>query len=484
MALSWNSFALPFGSKVSDALEHFLSTVLPTLTHWQNKGGAAGATVLFDNGKAGGLLERAVPNGSEAFAWYFAYDPSGAQVDKFGNNTYNPATNQKYDTAGHMAAVVDVNGAFTANKTAFFGGSGTRMLRIGAVVGGPFERGETVTLDPGGLNLTATVVDHLVEIGHLAVSGLSGTWTAAALETKNIQGGTSGASSTITTVIGGMSMAAVDTYDLRTATTFPEVAEVLTGQTSGVMAEVATIDEATGRITVTNATGRFSVNETVEWNGGTETAIVGWAPQGFQSACAGYPTTDFQIDSDVVIYGEDSQRLILLIPNTNAAEQHYLMFAAGQWVESLEGGGRRETAIATPAVNFGATGTNPQNGTGMAFVDHNGVYWGAGGENQAGQILRARLLTSEVSSMALGQTVSYWGYGSNPNAIERAVRLVLRDAAFTGRKIVHTPELFFLPTEPWKTVASPGTWVNREPLALYLNDRGLCIGFDSTAITP
>lgn len=488
MALTWTSFDLPITSTVTDVLTEIFANQLQTLTHWQNKGGGVpGATVLFDGGAAGGLLERV--SDSKQFAFHFAY--SGV-TDTFGHTAYKQngrfATDQLNST-GFLSCYMDNTGSRWANKTDFFGAPSVSMLFIDSsgVTGGPFQRGETITIDAVGDNRTATVDEVINDAQYviLCISGVSGApsgnWNA-----KTVTGGTSLASATTQTSgqpTTHWHVGQQDTYDLRSGPDFPGVLDVLTGQTSGQVGTVATADALTGRITVNTHDGRFAVNEIVEWNAGANTATVGWHPRGWDIISGSSTiTSDFVVDDTTVLIGEDADRLIFLIPDV--APNLYRVGVFGKWWDSAEGHGRMDgTVCGSAALMFGSVGTVGAGG----FIDGNGELFSHRSStlSSAWQLPGHPIAVASTSTQSAIQQNNFWGNGNvGEQRIDHPSRVVLRTSEQVIRILANVPEFFSLPQETFRTVGLPGSWGGNAPVALHLNDSGQCIEFDNSVITP
>lgn len=486
MALTWGSFQRPVGSKMSDVLEYFLSTTLPTLTYWQIQGGGApGATTLFDGGKAGGLLERV--SDSLRFAWYYAYDPSGVQTDKFNRSilTGTDHTPRECDLSGLMMCACDLDKDQWADKTAFLGVSALSQLRVGPVASGPFQAGETLTIDAGGLGLTCTCVDHITELDILMVEGLSATWPTT-IANLSVAGGTSGASATIQVLRSVIAHHRADpptVYDLRAGGgTFPTVAAVLTGATSGHTATVAGVNEATGQVTVSAPTGRFRIGETVSWNAGAETITVAWAKQNFRVYHSVGLRADYTVDDQTILYGEDTNSLLLLIPDPT--NQQYIMFGAGRFVESMEGGGAREVCLSGTAEQVRNAEIGGGDDAAFVFTDHNGVPYAARQAGASQEGARAIPVGWDPETVAGATVIEYWHHDTASLDIERPIRPALFQRAFASRQLAVVPAFVFLPAGAWKTVSNPGIWANKAPLALALDASGFSVQFNDDTITP
>lgn len=496
MALTWTGFDMPLSSTFSDVLEEFFSNQLQTLTNWQNKGGGVpAASVLFDNGKAGGLLERV--SDSKQFAALYNYDYLGVQTDKFQSSSYNHnerfLTTDSLSDLSKIGVFMDNTGSRWANKTEFFGAKSVSCLVIstGGVTGGPFQRGETITIDAAGDNVTATLDEIIYDTPQviLFISNCSAE-PSSNWNSKTVTGGTSGASATThSSAMPGRHwhVGVSNTFDLRSGPDFPVATDVLTGATTGYTATVATATPSTGRITVSSLLGRFQLNETVTWNAGANSASIGWGPPNWDVVNGmGLTITDYTVDDTTNLIGEDADRLILLIPDV--ANNRYNILAFGKWWDSAEGQGRMDGAFAGIPIYL-AGNSLPDGGVGF-FLDSDGVLWNYK-NNICGQNYNAIgyfVVNLAPNTQAAGYKIQYWGNSLSSASIqehEQPASMVLGSTGYDMQRTpAKLPELFTLAAQSFRTVTEPGSWSGKQSIALHLDTQGRCIEYNNTVLTP
>jgi hypothetical protein len=496
MALAWGSFSLSAGSKFSDAIKHFVETIVPSLTYWRILGGgAATASDMFNTGLGGGIIERV--SDVKQFVLHFNETsmPAGERFASYKYDWRDRFTTAVWQSTNQFAAFMMPAGTVTT-KTQFLGIKSPTALSVltSGITSGPFVRGETITIDAAGQNITATL-DEVVEGGAgstseytiLFISGLSADITAH-LNSKTVTGGTSLASGTTASATqpGNWYHAdPVNTYYIRGGD-MPVATDVITGSTTGHTATVSTADSATGKIVVTGGTGRFKLEETITWPT-AKSSTIAYCPKGIdilgtRSAIA----SDVVIDTENVLYAEDADRLILLLPYS--ANSEYEMFGFGKWWDSLEGGGRLDGCFCGPPDQV-LTSSTTNSYSVVSFLDHNGFDYGLASTIDANlPVMKETMLAMSVNpTMAAGIKESIFARNNTSGArIVHAGRgMLYRSAAITVRNVAIMYEFFNLPAETWRTTATPGMGASAAPFALYIdNNTGRCIEFNSTTVTP
>lgn len=495
MALSWTQRTLAVSSTWKTAMRDFVDNVLSGLTHWQVQGGGADTNFKFDSGDAGIMLQR-VTN-TIRFALLYYYDPAGSQTDKFTTSTHHPFSRFVSTTINHspgvFQGVLDTSNSLWTNRTDFFGATYYRKLIIGAITAGPFDIGETLTIDSAGDNATATLVDVITDFNSsgdncLIISGLSALPTTTWLS-KTVSGGTSGASATTTglnynhpywheDIVSDIYLAGGD---------FPIVTNVLTGSTSGHVGTVTAVDAATGKVTVNTQThGRFQLGETITWNAGANSSVIGWMPRNMKSIFGStqgllLPGVDPVIDNTPYLVAEDADRLGIFLPYPTGG--YYMCILIGKWWESLIGGGRHDGFAmflgSTPlmAADLGAGGVLDHQGFPQQF--RNSIIGQAGIQGPCLNAVRQQ-------SMLNTQKFHYFlpGQSTDGNPIRIAQPVIYYDSTDYQRDFIKCPELFLVPAQTWKHKEQPGSWGSVAPSALHLGPNGLCVQMTDPSITP
>jgi hypothetical protein len=247
---------------------------------------------------------------------------------------------------------------------------------------------------------------------------------------------------------------------------------------------VATVDASTGRITVRGSPGRFQLNEVVEWNGGANTAQIGYHLRGWDAGLGGTPQgSDFVVDDITCLIGEDVDRLVLLIPQP--ASSLYMLVMYGKFWDSGEGHGRMDGYFAgTAEVLFGGVGSDASGG----FIDgrtelfaHKTTLM----QSSVWQLSGMPILSagSDPQQSAV-QQMPFWGNIGGGQEIDHATRPTQATAHNPNRLVSSLPEFLTLPSKAYRQVGTPGSWAGNGALVLHLDAGGRCIEFNNSVLTP
>jgi len=360
------------------------------------------------------------------------------------------------------------------------------------VSGGPFQAGETLSIDGG--TYTATVVSHVVSRGVLFIEGFSPIPSSynSAMRGLSLSGGTSGATATITTnfrdIFGHWLLKASEEIYIEGAASQPNSGDTLTFG-GGHTALVDTVDAATGRIALNTCTGVVENGESVSWSGGSGTVAVAPLNWGRWTIESNNFTMGIEvIDNEPIYYGEDPDRLLFLIPNESPVER-YNVFALGLWVTSTIENSRYETASwSTPQEWVGGSNSFSDS---LVWGDAYGSLCAMGTESGAAGVLsnafRPVPATSSPSIPTANQvTVATW-LSSNLNDRNKAELI----SPFFVRDSINFPVIFsrlddvFLGSDAAvRSVVQPNSWSGSRPFLFSLDtNRGAYLAVDQN-FTP
>lgn len=362
--LTWSNHNAGGGPlKFGDQLEHFINTALPGLgAGWR----LDTINVKYGSsnpGKQGGVIER-ISDGAQ----FNLFTISGDNDETIpGGNGGTLASLVGHDGANWIGngsgVVLGINKRFGSPWTAksdLLGTNGSNALKgicyeIGTNTG-YFIRGETLRIAG---TYDATIREVIPDLGMILIENWSsGNPTYGQIDSgASLSGLTSGASATSHATFNPGSTAytsaePVGVFYLKNVTGAAPTGTITGGTTGYTATYSAYAANEGGKLTVTSGTGRWMLGETVSWTGGSaEIAFWDW---GFDQTfyCNTDATgTNLLRDSDSddwslsdYLIGYDTDRLVVLFPQGNAAAKQYAVFLFGKWCEDLYGLGEFDIA--------------------------------------------------------------------------------------------------------------------------------------------
>lgn len=495
LSLTWHKRDYNLSDTWAEVMDDLINTVFPTLlTHWELLPGVTFDAAVGGDGKAGAAFRR-IDDGRHFMLWY---RHNTAVIDElFGavlSGDVLDGGDLQATSSYNFYAAVDTALGFSS-KAAIIGVNAVGVVILNpATISGVFERGETITING---TYTAAVIEFDPLTGYLWIgpwiSPPPGTSTAAlnsTLSAKSVSGGTSGATATTITYSAssfnarypaaqGFKFAANNEYFLDTIIGGPP-SGALTGATSGVTATVSAFDANIAKLTVTGATARFRLGETITWAGGS--AVITGLPYKCQRLGASLRETSAPALNGVpVLIGEDERRLVILLPQP--IFEGYIAVLFGEWADSAEGNGMIDLAgfIRAWSIN-----SNPL-GMRAAAIDATTQPFAFGFWEDVGHSLPV-FATILQAIQAPSTQQSYWYSDPQLDArftTPRNLRVLVSDPSSTnifGRLIATMPFFFWAPKAAWRSVFDPG---GSQPYGLQLaEDYGFCIDFDDNSIVP
>lgn len=356
--LTWSNHSAGAGPlKFGDLLEHFVNTGLPSLAGgWQ----VDPINVKFGSaspGKQGCVIERISDNVQFAlFATCGDEDETVPGGPSSNNSSVGYGFSSWLATSGIMVAMNKRLSNLWTAKSDIIGTNGSNALKALAYELGSntgyFRRGET--LQVAG-TYEATIREVIPDLGLILIENWSsGNPTYNQIDNgASLSGLTSGATATVhnrgPNPMTHLSAEPVGVYYLKNLSGAAPSGTITGGTTGYTATYSAYAANEGGKLTVTAGQGRWLLDETITWSGGSaEIAFWDWgfdqiASIAFDGVANMNSTTTLKdadsadwSSSDYLI-GYDTDRLVVLFPRGNSATDGYVVILLGKWAESLYG---------------------------------------------------------------------------------------------------------------------------------------------------